>query len=71
MIYNRKTIQNYPLLVLKMGPIKFVYNSKFEFTAKSLVTNTVVIARVLCRMKNEKSLSLLNYLLAKVVFCSN
>ena len=28
--------------------IKFLYNSKFDFTAKSLVTNTVVIARVLC-----------------------
>ena len=31
-----------------MGPIKFLYNSKFDFPAKSLVTNTVVIARVLC-----------------------
>ena len=30
-----------------MGPINFLYNSKFDFTAKSLVTNTVVIARVL------------------------
>ena len=28
--------------------IKFLYNSKFDFTAKSLVTNTVVIRRVLC-----------------------
>ena len=28
--------------------IKFLYNSKFDFTAKSLVTNTVVITRVLC-----------------------
>ena len=31
-----------------MGPVKFLYNSKFDFTAKSLVTNTVVITRVLC-----------------------
>ena len=31
-----------------MGPIKFLYNSKFDLTAKSLVTNTVVITRVLC-----------------------
>ena len=28
--------------------IKFPFNSKFDFTAKSLVTNTVVITRVLC-----------------------
>ena len=35
--------------MLKMGPIKFLYNSKFDFTAKSLVTNTVVKTRVLCR----------------------
>ena len=28
--------------------IKFLYNSKFDLTAKSLVTNTVVITRVLC-----------------------
>ena len=34
--------------MLYTGPIKFLYNSKFDFTAKSLVTNTVVIARVLC-----------------------
>ena len=45
MIYNRKkTVQKYPLLM----PIKFLYNSKFDFTANSLVTNTVVIVRVLC-----------------------
>ena len=31
-----------------MGPIKFFYNSKFDFTAKSLVTNTAVITRALC-----------------------
>ena len=31
-----------------MGPIKFLYTSKFDFTAKSIVTNTVVRARVLC-----------------------
>ena len=28
--------------------IKILYNSKFDLTAKSLVTNTVVIRRVLC-----------------------
>ena len=31
-----------------MGLIKFLYNSKLDFTAKSLVTNTVIITRVLC-----------------------
>ena len=29
-------------------PIKFLYNSEFDFTAKPLVTNIVVITRVLC-----------------------
>ena len=28
--------------------IKFLYNSKFDLTAKFLVTNSVVIMRVLC-----------------------
>ena len=43
LIYKR-TVQKYPLLVL----IKFLYDSEFDFTAKSLVTNIVVITRVLC-----------------------
>ena len=34
--------------MLKMGPIQFLYNSKFDFTAKSLVTDIVVITRALC-----------------------
>ena len=34
--------------MLQMGPIKFLYNSKFDLTAKLLVTNTVVITRILC-----------------------
>ena len=34
-----------------MGPIKFLYNSKFDFTAKFLVTNTVIIIGVLCTFK--------------------
>ena len=28
--------------------VEFLYHSKFDFTAKSLVTNAVVISRVLC-----------------------
>ena len=31
-----------------MGPIKLLYNSKFDFTAKSLVTKSFIITRVLC-----------------------
>ena len=46
MIYKR-TIKKYPLL-------KFLYNSKFDFTAKSLVTNTVIVTRVLCSFKIQK-----------------
>ena len=30
-----------------MGPVKFLYNSRFDFTENSLVTNTVFITRVL------------------------
>ena len=28
--------------------LKFLYNSKFDLTAKSLVTNSVVITRIFC-----------------------
>ena len=45
---KKKTCLKYPSLVLKIGPIKFLYNSKFDFTANSLVTSIVVITRVLC-----------------------
>ena len=34
--------------MLQTGPYQVLYNSKFEFTAKSLVTNTVVLTMVLC-----------------------
>ena len=46
-----------------MGPIKLLYNSKFDFTAKSLVTNIVVITRVICnRLEIKKKMSSLLYL---------
>ena len=35
---------------------KFLYNNKFDFTAKSLVTNTVVIPRVLCMKLGPQTL---------------
>ena len=48
MIY-KKSVQKYPLLMLyRRVHIKFLYNSKFWFTAKPLVIKTVVITRVLC-----------------------
>ena len=47
MIYKR-TAQNVRYSCFRRADIKFLYNSKFDFTAKSLVTNTVVITRVLC-----------------------
>ena len=56
-LYKKRTVQKYPLFMLYTGPYQ-VYNSKFDFTAKSLVTNTVVIKRVLCV---SLSLSLLVY----------
>ena len=44
---HRKNVQKYPLLMLRWVQIKFLYTSKFDLTAKSLVTNSVVITRVL------------------------
>ena len=49
MIFSRKKYCSKVSVTCALeGPIKFLYNCKFDFTAKSLVTNTVVIARVLC-----------------------
>ena len=31
----------------------FLYYSKFDFTAKSVVTNTVIIMRVLCTVEKD------------------
>ena len=47
-IYKKKKCSKVSLTDALDGPIKFLYNSKFDFTAKSLVTNTVVITRVFC-----------------------
>ena len=49
MIYKR-TVQNVHYSCFRLVHIKFHYNSKFDFTAKSLVTNTVVKTRVLCNL---------------------
>ena len=51
MIYNRKLFKNIRNSCFGRVHIKFLYNSKFDFTAKSLVTNIVVIASVLCIIK--------------------
>ena len=47
-----KNVQKYSLFMLWKVPFKFFYNSKFDFTEKSLVTSTVIITRVLCIRKN-------------------
>ena len=46
MIYIKELYMRYSCF--RQVHIKFLYNSKFDFTAKSLVTNAVVIKRVLC-----------------------
>ena len=48
MIYKKKTVQKYCYLCFGRVHFKFLYNSKFDYTAKSLATNTVVITRFLC-----------------------
>ena len=48
MIYER-SVQKCPLFMFTRGQYQVsLYNSKFDFTAKSLVTNAVVTTRVLC-----------------------
>ena len=47
---HKKTVQKYPIYVLLTVHIKFLYNSKLDLTAKSLVSNTVVITRAHCIM---------------------
>ena len=45
---HEKTVQKYPLFLLSSGPYQVFYNSKFDFTAKSSVTNTIFITTYLC-----------------------
>ena len=40
---HEKNVQKYLLLLLKTGQHQLLYNSKFDLTAKSLVTNSVLI----------------------------
>ena len=47
MIYKR-TVQKIRYSCFRWVHIKFLYNSIFDFTAESLVPDTVVITRVLC-----------------------
>ena len=44
----KKTFKSIRYSCFRRVHIKFFYNSKFDFTANSLITNTVVITRVLC-----------------------
>ena len=49
LIYNRKkNCSKVSVTDALDWPYQVFYDSKFDFTEKSLVTNTVVIARVLC-----------------------
>ena len=48
MIYKKKLFKSIRYSCFRRVHIKFLYNSKFHLTARSLVTNSVVIARVLC-----------------------
>ena len=47
-IIHKKLFKSIRYSCFKEVHIKFLYNSKFDFTAKSLVTNSVGIMRVLC-----------------------
>ena len=46
-MFHKKLLKKVSVFVLKTGPYQVLYNSKFDLTAKSLVTKTVVITRVL------------------------
>ena len=46
--FIKKTVQKRSVIDALDGPISSFYNSKFDLTAKCLVTNSVVIMRVLC-----------------------
>ena len=48
MIYKNKVVKSIRYWCFRRVYIKFLYNSKFDLIAKSSVTNSVVITRVLC-----------------------
>ena len=48
MIYKKKLVKSICYSCFRQVHLKFLYNSKFDLTAKSLVTNSVVRTRVLC-----------------------
>ena len=54
MIY-KKTVKNIHYSCFRRVHIKFLYNIKFDFTAKSLLINTVAITRVLCIILQTKA----------------
>ena len=47
-MFIKELLKNMRYSCFRRVHIKFLYNSKFDFKAKPLVTNTVVITRVLC-----------------------
>ena len=53
---HENTVQKCLYSCFRRVHIKFLYNSKFDLTAKSLVTNSVVITRVLCNYVTRPNL---------------
>ena len=54
-----------------MGPIKFLYNSKFDFTAKYFVKSTVVTTRVHCiAILKHKRNRIFDFLSVTLIFIS-
>ena len=47
-LFKKKLFKSIPFSGFRRAPVKFLYNSKFDFTAKPLATNNAVITRVLC-----------------------
>ena len=47
MIYKEQ-LKNIRYSCFRLVHINFLYNGKFDFMAKALLTNTVVITRALC-----------------------
>ena len=52
MIHKIKLFKSIHCVCFRRVHIKFLHNSKFDLTAKSLVTNSVVITRVLCTIEH-------------------
>ena len=52
-IIHKKLFKSIRYSCFRRVHIEFLYNSQFDLTAKSLVTNTVVITRILCNSRTK------------------